>query len=214
VTWRGGFIRGQRLFDFFRGQFTDRDIAELPIPFGAVATDLATGREVWLREGKVLDAVRASVAIPGVFTPAVREGVVYVDGGLVNPVPVSMCRALGADVVIAVDLSWAKLGFYRERGRTLVPPQVPPREMPGWVKRIGSGWLDKVSGGNGNGNGNGARLRRRRPHADGGEFERALADALAEAIGRLGPGSSLAIKGPGGDYRIEIEQSPDSVIPS
>jgi NTE family protein len=153
VTWRGGFIRGQRLFDFFRGQFTDRDIAELPIPFGAVATDLATGREVWLREGKVLDAVRASVAIPGVFTPAVREGVVYVDGGLVNPVPVSMCRALGADVVIAVDLSWAKLGFYRERGRTLVPPQVPPREMPGWVKRIGSGWLDKVSGGNGNGNG-------------------------------------------------------------
>jgi hypothetical protein len=69
------------------------------------------------------------------------------------------------------------------------------------------------NGGNG-GNGNGTRLWRRRPHADGGEFERALADALAEAIGRLGPGSSLAIKGPGGEYRIEIEQSPDPAIPS
>jgi cellulose synthase/poly-beta-1,6-N-acetylglucosamine synthase-like glycosyltransferase len=78
---------------------------------------------------------------------------------------------------------------------------------------IPRGVLNGNAHGNG-GNGNGARLRRRRPHADGGEFERALADALAEAIGRLGPGSSLAIKGPGGDYRIEIEQSPDSAIPS
>jgi NTE family protein len=150
VTWRGGLIRGQRLFEFFRNRFSDRDIAELPMPFGAVATDLATGREAWLREGKVLDAVRASIAIPGVFTPAVREGVVYVDGGLVNPVPVSMCRALGADIVIAVDLSWAKLGFYRERGRNHVTGSVAPREMPFWVRKLGSGWLDKALG-NGHG---------------------------------------------------------------
>jgi NTE family protein len=116
-TWHGGLIRGKRLFEFMRARFGLQDIASLPLPYGAVATELATGREVWLREGHVLDAVRASVAIPGVFAPVLRDGELLVDGALVNPVPVSMCRALGADLVIAVDLGWAKLGYYRERGR-------------------------------------------------------------------------------------------------
>ena len=62
----------------------------------------------------LLDAVRASCAMPGLFTPMIRENVVVVDGGLVNPVPVSMCRALGAEAVIAIDLSWGKLGPYRD----------------------------------------------------------------------------------------------------
>ncbi|MGQ0651345.1 MAG: patatin-like phospholipase family protein [Betaproteobacteria bacterium] len=117
LTWKGGLIRGQRLFNLFRSTFKARDIAELPVPFGAVATELSSGREIWLREGNLLDAVRASSAMPGLFTPVVRNGRVLVDGGLVNPVPVSMCRALGAEVVIAVDLSWGKLGPYRRRGR-------------------------------------------------------------------------------------------------
>jgi NTE family protein len=65
---------------------------------------------------------------------------VLVDGGLVNPVPVSMCRALGAELVIAVDLSWGKLGPYRERGR-----QVAPREVPGWLARLRPGWVEKKS---------------------------------------------------------------------
>ena len=116
LTWRGGLIRGQRLFNLFRSTYADRDIRELPVSFGAVATELYSGRELWLREGNVLDAVRASCAMPGLFTPVVRDGAVVVDGGLVNPVPVSMCRALGAELVIAVDLSWSKLGPYR-RGR-------------------------------------------------------------------------------------------------
>ena len=118
LTWRpGGLIRGQRLFNLFRDTFKDADIAELHTPFGAVATDLGSGRELWLRRGKVLEAVRASCAMPGLFTPVIRSGVVVVDGGLVNPVPVSMCRAMGADLVIAVDLSWGKLGPYRDRAR-------------------------------------------------------------------------------------------------
>ena len=118
LTWRpGGLIRGQRLFNLFGSMFGDRDIADLAVPYGAVATELASGRELWLRQGKVLEAVRASCALPGLFTPALREGVLLVDGGLVNPVPVSMCRAFGADLVIAVDLSWAKLGHYRARGQ-------------------------------------------------------------------------------------------------
>lgn len=101
----GGIIKGEKLIDFFRSEFVDREISALPIPFGAVATDLASGREIWLREGRVFDAVRASLALPGLFTPAERDGRWLVDGGLVNPVPVSLCRAMGADLVIAVDLS-------------------------------------------------------------------------------------------------------------
>ena len=127
LTWRpGGLIRGQRLFNLFRDTFRDADIAELQMPFGAVATDLASGRELWLRRGKVLEAVRASCAMPGLFTPVIRAGAVLVDGGLVNPVPVSMCRAMGADLVIAVDLSWGKLGPYRDRARK----GLPTRDVP------------------------------------------------------------------------------------
>ena len=140
LTWRGGLIRGQRLFTLFRTLFQDRDIDGLSIPYGAVATELYSGRELWLRHGNVLDAVRASCAMPGLFTPVVRDNQVVVDGGLVNPVPVSMCRALGAEVVIAIDLSWGKLGPYRDRGR-----MVAPREVPGWLARLRPGWVEKKS---------------------------------------------------------------------
>ncbi len=141
LSWRGGLIRGNRLFTLFRSTFEDRDISELPIIYGAVATELASGREIWLREGKVLDAVRASCAMPGLFTPVIRNETLVVDGGLVNPVPVSMCRALGADLVIAIDLSWGKLGPYRERGKDRA---IAPREVPGWVGKLKSGWLQRM----------------------------------------------------------------------
>jgi NTE family protein len=140
LTWRGGLIRGQRVFTLFRSIFEERTIEGLPIPFGAVATELYSGRELWLRHGNLLDAVRASCAMPGLFTPVVRDNVLVVDGGLVNPVPVSMCRALGAELVIAVDLSWGKLGPYRDRGRA-----VAPREVPGWMARWRPGWAEKKS---------------------------------------------------------------------
>jgi NTE family protein len=106
----GGLIKGDKLIDFFRSHFVDRDIRELERPFGAVATNLQRGREVWLREGSVSEAVRASIALPGLFTPVQHDGGWLVDGGLVNPVPVSLCRAMGADVVIAVDLNSDLLG--------------------------------------------------------------------------------------------------------
>ena len=149
LTWRGGLIRGNRLFNLFRATFEDREISGLPILYGAVATELTSGREVWLREGKVLDAVRASCAMPGLFTPVMRNDAMLVDGGLVNPVPVSMCRALGADLVIAVDLSWGKLGPYRERGREGSGNKsderaVAPREVPGWIGRLRAGWLERM----------------------------------------------------------------------
>src|SRR5262245_38048228 len=76
--------------------------------------------------------------MPGLLTPVVRDGAVLVDGGLVNPVPVSMCRALGAELVVAVDLSWGKLGPYRrsKERREVVPP-----EDPSWVGRLASKWI-------------------------------------------------------------------------
>lgn len=91
--------------DFLRSRFGDVMIEELPLPFGVVATDLKSGREAWLRSGPVWDAVRASIALPGFLTP-VRAGDQWlVDGGLVNPVPVSLCRAMGAEKIIAVNLN-------------------------------------------------------------------------------------------------------------
>lgn len=136
ITWKGGLIRGQRLFNLFRSTFEDREFGELDIRFGCVATELASGREIWIQRGKLLDGIRASLAMPGLFTPVVRDGAVLVDGGLVNPVPVSMCRAFGAEIVIAVDLSWGKLGPYRNMGRELTPSP-----SPGWLERLRPGWL-------------------------------------------------------------------------
>lgn len=101
----GGVAIGERLFNVFKKNVGDGEIESLPIPFAAVATELSTGREIWFREGSILQAVRASVAYPGLFTPANYNGSFLVDGGLVNPVPVSVCRAMGADIVIAVNLN-------------------------------------------------------------------------------------------------------------
>ena len=104
LGFRGGLIKGERLLNLFQVQFVECRFSELPMPFAAVATDLATGKELWLRDGKVSDAVRASCTVPGLFDPVLRDGRYLVDGSVVNPIPVSLCRAMGAEVVIAVDL--------------------------------------------------------------------------------------------------------------
>jgi NTE family protein len=105
VSLSSGLLKGERIMEFFRRDYVDRAIEDLPIPFAAVATSLKTGAEVWLREGSTLEAVRASIALPGLFEPSLKDGAILVDGGLVNPVPVSLARAMGADFVIAVDLT-------------------------------------------------------------------------------------------------------------
>ncbi len=114
-TIDGGLIEGGKLLAFFRSHFEDKDITQLPKAYGAVTTELLTGREVWLREGSVVDAVRASMALPGLFTPAQVGERLLVDGALVNPVPVSLCRAMGADIVIAVDLNWDLMGRHLQK---------------------------------------------------------------------------------------------------
>lgn len=101
----GGLIDGKRIMAALVTLGIDGDIGALPRPFAAVATDLETGREIWLREGALQDAVRASIALPGVLGPHLVDGRWLGDGGMVNPVPVSVCRALGAEVIIAVNLN-------------------------------------------------------------------------------------------------------------
>lgn len=100
-----GFIKGQKLQDFINAKVKNRPIQQLPIKFGAVATEFGSGRMVTFNNGNTGQAVRASVSIPNVFQPTQIGNKRYVDGGLVAPVPVTAARNLGANVVIAVDIS-------------------------------------------------------------------------------------------------------------
>lgn len=106
ISWNGGgLIEGEKLFSHFHEHFKDMDIERMSRPFAAVATDMQTGREVWLDKGLLSEAIRSSIALPGLFTPARSGERWYIDGGIVNPVPVSLCRAMGAELVIAVNLN-------------------------------------------------------------------------------------------------------------
>jgi NTE family protein len=105
IAFSSGLLKGGKLFTFLRGGLLDKHIEQLKRPFATVATDLGNGREVWFRSGPVADAVRASIATPGLFTPWQDKDRLLVDGALVNPVPVSLARAMEAEFVIAVDLN-------------------------------------------------------------------------------------------------------------
>lgn len=100
-----GFIKGEKLEEYVNRMLDNTPLERLRIPFHAVATDIQKGEEVAFGRGNTGTAVRASCAIPGVFRPVKIDGRIYVDGGVVSPVPVEAARRLGADVVIAVDIS-------------------------------------------------------------------------------------------------------------
>lgn len=100
-----GLAGADTLIEHLRELIGDYRMEDAPKALAFVATDLLLGNEVWLREGSVWDAVRASIALPGILTPAQDGQRWLVDGGLLNPVPVSVCKALGADLVIAVNLN-------------------------------------------------------------------------------------------------------------
>ncbi len=119
----GGLIQGKHIRGFLSAIDKDTTIETMKKPFISIATDMETGREVWLQKGRVIPAVRASMAVPGLFSPVENEGRWLLDGGLVNPVPVSACRALGADIVIAVNLNGDLLAVNR-------PPPEPKADDP------------------------------------------------------------------------------------
>jgi NTE family protein len=118
-----GLINGSRLNDLLATEVGDIDIESLPHRFAAIATEIGTGHEIWLTRGKLTDALRASYALPGIFAPVDIGGRWLMDGALVNPVPVSAARALGARLVIAVNLNNDLFG----RG-TIIHDHGPARE--------------------------------------------------------------------------------------
>ena len=114
-----GLITGQRLCDRLEHHLGTKNIEDLPTRFSAVATEIGTGHEHWLSRGRLVEAVRASYALPGVFKPVRINGRWLFDGALVNPIPVSVCRAHGARYVIAVNLNFDILG----RGSVIASPE-------------------------------------------------------------------------------------------
>lgn len=105
-----GLISGSKLANNMNAHMEGFDIEALEKPFVAISTDIATGHEIWLHDGPLIEAIRASYALPGVFAPVVHQGRHLVDGAIVNPVPVSACRAYEPELVIAVDLNGETFG--------------------------------------------------------------------------------------------------------
>lgn len=107
---KSGILAGRHVMNLLRADdmVGAKTFDELDIPFAAVATDLDTEDPVIIREGAVVDAIRASISIPGIFTPVRDEYRLLVDGGMADPLPIRVCRALGADLIIAVDINLNK----------------------------------------------------------------------------------------------------------
>ncbi|HPF78715.1 MAG TPA: patatin-like phospholipase family protein [Alphaproteobacteria bacterium] len=112
-----GLIGGNKLESIMMQHFGDIKIEDLPHPFIAISADLLTGHEVWMRKGNLIEAMKASFALPGVFPPVKRNNRNLVDGALVNPVPVSVCQALGARLTLAVDLHADLIGKAAKPGQ-------------------------------------------------------------------------------------------------
>ena len=128
VKWtKSGFVDSDRLEKFLHENVASKDlqIESLKKPYAAVATSLGNGREVWFQKGNLVHAITASMALPGLFPAVKDDGRWLVDGGLVDPVPVSVSRALGADIVIAVNLNSDIVG---KRAGKKVEPEPPEKK--------------------------------------------------------------------------------------
>jgi NTE family protein len=123
---RAGLFKGERIISVLRELIGDSLIDDLPVSFTAVATDLGTGKEVWLRDGRLFDAIRASISLPLIFTPFNDGGRQLLDGGLVNPIPIAPTLNDTTDLTIAVNLSGP------EEAR---PPPAAPRASSRYAYR-------------------------------------------------------------------------------
>jgi NTE family protein len=144
----GGLINGNLVVEFLRRLKITEAIETYPKLYAAVATDLVTGREIWLPSGPIEEAIRASIAFPGIFSPARIGDKWLVDGGLSNPVPVSVCRALGADVTIAVNLNHDLLGRRFETkfdpGAAAEPTRVPKEFVARLLHQLPAGLREQA----------------------------------------------------------------------
>jgi len=132
----GGLIEGKRIVAFLSTIKKDALIESFEKPFTAIASDLLTGREIWLDKGSIIDAVRASIALPGIISPVNLNGKWLLDGGMTNPVPVSACRAMGAEIIIAINPNAHNLAPHARSG--IVKPA--PNESPALSRDL----LDKL----------------------------------------------------------------------
>jgi NTE family protein len=141
-------INGKEIIEFLRALGVEKPIESYNKRYAAVATDLVSGREVWLESGSILEAVRASIALPGILSPARVNRKWLVDGGLSNPVPVSVCRALGAEVIIAVNLNGDLLGrrFASEPDvKATLPSGVPSEFLSRVLKQLPAPLRDQAT---------------------------------------------------------------------
>lgn len=145
-TLSGGFVKGERLFGYFHERHPNPNIEDLPQRFVSVSTEMKSGREIWITHGPVLQAARASCAIPGLFTPVKHHDRWMLDGGLVNPVPVSAARALGADVVIAVNLNAQLVGMHLSAAGRQEAQREADAELAADASAKGKGFWHRVVG--------------------------------------------------------------------
>ena len=137
----GGLIGGSKLAARLEEKLGNTSIEALPIRFATISTEVGTGHEIWLTRGRLVDAMRASYALPGIFPPVSLDGRWLVDGALVNPVPVSAARVFGARLVIAVNLSTDILGrsmIMAGEGSEPAPPSDPEPERRGFRAMFGA----------------------------------------------------------------------------
>jgi len=148
VKSSGGLIGGERLVKLMMDNFGDVRVEDLPHPFIAIATDMVTGHEVWMRRGRLVDVMRASFSLPGIFPPVSVNGRWLIDGALVNPVPVSACTSSGARMSIAVNVNGDIIGKVKRPGDKIPtvagfdllnfegPAQVEEAKKSGIINRI------------------------------------------------------------------------------
>jgi NTE family protein len=127
VMPKRGLFEGAKFRKIIDQLIPKSDFKYARVPYIAVATDLLTGKEVRIKSGNIADAIRASIAIPGIFTPFKKRNQYLVDGGVINPLPVSVVRDMGADIVIAVDLNHS---FMKEKP---VPKNTDQSKFLKWV---------------------------------------------------------------------------------
>jgi NTE family protein len=148
---KSGIIEGKKIANIMREHVPKTRIEDFPLPFNAVCTDLFTGHEIILQQGDVIEAIRASISIPGIFTPVRKDNTFLVDGGLVNPVPVSVVRSMGAGFVIAVDINHdvvqhKTVDRASHRARPLRTKSPPIFTGPEPIRRILEAWNKKKWG--------------------------------------------------------------------
>ena len=173
----GGLIGGNRLRVRLEESLGGMNIEDLPIRFASVATEVGTGHEIWLKQGPLVDAMRASYALPGIFEPVKWGGRWLMDGALVNPVPVNVARAMGADVVIAINIASDVL----TKGTAIQDPQHFIEEIASEVALEAEHGAAK-SGGIMSGLSRGAAGLFRRQLAGGGGGAPGIASVMADAF--------------------------------